>query len=84
MVSYYPKDVSFKDVHRMAPELKLINFDEEQRLSDIAERKARGKGAPKKAKSKGVYIRFSSCVQSYLLSYSIDDSRRLAKKKRKK
>lgn len=54
MVNYYPQQLSFKTIDRAYPELKLINFEEEQRLSDIEEHKARGKGAPKKVKSKGM------------------------------
>ncbi|KAG8965303.1 hypothetical protein FRC00_006126 [Tulasnella sp. 408] len=64
MVQYYPQQLSFKQLSRAMPELKLVNFEEEQRLFDVAERKKRGKGAPKKAKSP-------------------EESRRLAKKKRK-
>ncbi|KAG8853378.1 hypothetical protein FRB96_008168 [Tulasnella sp. 330] len=65
MVEYYPQQITFKEIDKKYPELKLINFEEEQRLDDVEQHKSRGKGAPKKAKSK-------------------DDSRRLAKKKRKK
>ncbi|KAG8901602.1 hypothetical protein FRB99_005197 [Tulasnella sp. 403] len=64
MVQYYPQQFSFKDIATQLPELKLVNFEEEQRLWDVNEHKRRGKGAPKKAKTK-------------------EDSRRLAKKKRK-
>lgn len=63
MVQYYPKQLSFKDLSRAMPELKLVNFEEEQRLFDVAERKKRGKGAPKKAKSPGTWdFACSSCT----------------------
>lgn len=53
MVEYYPPGISFKEINRQYPELKLINFEEEQRLDDVEQHKSRGKGAPKKAKTKG-------------------------------
>lgn len=53
MVNYYPQTMSFKQISAAMPEVKLVNFEEEQRLFDVSERKKRGKGAPKKAKSKG-------------------------------
>jgi small subunit ribosomal protein S33 len=55
MVNYYPQELSFKDINRMHPELKLVDFAEEQRLFDVDQRKKRGKGTPKKAKTKGMF-----------------------------
>jgi small subunit ribosomal protein S33 len=51
MVKYYPKQVSIAQLMRQG--LDLVNQEEEQRLQDAADRKARGKGAPPKAKEKG-------------------------------
>ncbi|KAG8930232.1 hypothetical protein FRC03_011568 [Tulasnella sp. 419] len=64
MVQYYPPTISINDFNKSFPDLQLVDFHEESRLEDVELRKKRGKGTPKKAKSK-------------------DDSRRLAKKKRK-
>lgn len=55
LVQYYPQDLSFRQINDEFPELKLINFDEEQRVHDVAERRARGKGAPRKVKPGGTY-----------------------------
>ncbi|KAH9914523.1 mitochondrial ribosomal subunit S27-domain-containing protein [Epithele typhae] len=51
MVQYYPDEFTVAKFNRMKPELKIPDFEEIQRLEDVAERKARGKGPPKKAKS---------------------------------
>lgn len=53
MIEYYPKQVSFKDINRMYPELELVDEDEETRVLDLMARKARGKGPPPKAKKAG-------------------------------
>lgn len=53
MVEYYPRELNFAKIARKYPILELVNEAEEQRLLDVEERKKRGKGAPKKAKSKG-------------------------------
>lgn len=52
MVQYYPKIVSLAKLAR-DPRRDFINVEEEQRLRDVEDKKKRGKGAPKKAKSKG-------------------------------
>ena len=39
---------------RQYPALEIVNEEEEERLQDVLERKRRGKGAPKKAKSAGI------------------------------
>ena len=57
MVDYYPQKLSFKQLSDAMPDVRLVNFEEEQRLFDVSERKKRGKGAPKKAKSKGMLAR---------------------------
>ncbi|KAI8374688.1 mitochondrial ribosomal subunit S27-domain-containing protein [Radiomyces spectabilis] len=46
---YHPKQlVHFRDIKALFPELNLINTEEKERLDEIARRKRRGKGAPKK------------------------------------
>ncbi len=53
MVDYYPQYLSISALNKEFKGLNLIDQDEEQRLQDVADRKKRGKGAPKKAKSAG-------------------------------
>jgi len=52
MVGYYPDGFDIAQIMRQYPELELVDDDEEERLLDVLERKKRGKGAPKKAKTK--------------------------------
>ncbi|KAG6852455.1 hypothetical protein C0991_011806 [Blastosporella zonata] len=52
MVDYYPPVISIAKLARKYPELELVDEVEEQRLQDVEDRKKRGKGAPKKAKTK--------------------------------
>ncbi|KIK68294.1 hypothetical protein GYMLUDRAFT_68165 [Collybiopsis luxurians FD-317 M1] len=52
MMSYYPPTLNISRVAKMYPELEIEDEDEIQRLQDIEDRKRRGKGAPKKAKTK--------------------------------
>lgn len=54
MVKYYPKVISISKLIREFPELELVDEEEEMRLQDIATRKARGKGPPKKTKKNGM------------------------------
>ena len=54
MVKYYPDEVNFAQIIRKYPELELVDMIEQQRLADVEDRKRRGKGAPKKAKTKGI------------------------------
>lgn len=58
MVAYYPptKELDLARIVRMYPELEMVNEDEQIRLEDVEYKKKRGKGAPKKAASKGMYI----------------------------
>jgi len=51
MIEYYPNQLSISSINREVQGLNLIDEDEEQRLQDVADKKKRGKGAPKKAKS---------------------------------
>ncbi|KAF9041193.1 mitochondrial ribosomal subunit S27-domain-containing protein, partial [Panaeolus papilionaceus] len=52
MVAYYPTEFNIPKIIRQYPELEMVNEDEEERLQDVIDRKKRGKGAPKKAKTK--------------------------------
>jgi len=51
MVKYYPEEINFAQIVREYPQLGLVDQVEKQRLEDIEDRKRRGKGAPKKAKT---------------------------------
>ena len=54
MVQYYPPRITFKDIeHILCGEFGVTDLAEQERLDDVEERKRRGKGTPKKAKSKG-------------------------------
>src|SRR4051794_30339708 len=51
LTSYNPKKlVHFRDIQALYPQLGLVNLEEKERLDEIARRKRRGKGAPKKGK----------------------------------
>ena len=56
MVNYYPKDMDLcmSKFVKEWPELELVNFAEAQRLWDVDMMRARGKGAPAKAKDKSL------------------------------
>lgn len=50
--AYYPRRVvTFKDLQRVYPQWEMYDEKEEDRTEHVAALKARGKGAPKKAKS---------------------------------
>ncbi|KAI0261789.1 mitochondrial ribosomal subunit S27-domain-containing protein [Gloeopeniophorella convolvens] len=51
MMDYYPTQLSISAINREFEGLKLVDEYEEQRVQDVADKKKRGKGAPKKAKS---------------------------------
>jgi small subunit ribosomal protein S33 len=53
MVDYYPREMTFRELNHTYPGLDIQDADELQRLADVAGRKARGKGAPPKAKEAG-------------------------------
>lgn len=55
MLNYYPKILSISNFNQLFPELKLVDEDKVQRQKDLAALRARGKGTPKKAKSKGMW-----------------------------
>ncbi|KAG0352097.1 mitochondrial ribosomal subunit S27-domain-containing protein [Gamsiella multidivaricata] len=52
--SYYPnvKQIRLREITRMAPEMNLVDQAEKVRLEDLAERKKRGKGPPKKGQGR--------------------------------
>ncbi|GJJ11832.1 hypothetical protein Clacol_006070 [Clathrus columnatus] len=52
MLNYYPKIVKISHFNKLFPGLDLEDTDEIQRRNDLAALRARGKGAPKKAKTK--------------------------------
>ena len=85
MMNYYPPTFSLSSIIRQFPELELVDTVEQQRLQDVEDRKKRGKGAPKKAKSKGQLLRFrlSSILSDIFVRaiFSSADSRRTSRKR---
>ena len=59
MVQYYPEELTVARFNRMGGGFKIQDWDEYERLADVEEKKRRGKGAPKKAKSAGACGRYS-------------------------
>jgi small subunit ribosomal protein S33 len=53
LISYYPEQFDINKIVKAHPELEMVDEEEEERLADVADRRKRGKGAPRKAKSKG-------------------------------
>ncbi|KAF8196700.1 mitochondrial ribosomal subunit S27-domain-containing protein [Mycena galopus ATCC 62051] len=53
MVKYYPEVISLSSIAREYPKMGIVDPREVQRLADVEDRKRRGKGTPKKAKTKG-------------------------------
>jgi hypothetical protein len=72
MMDYYPYQLSISAINKKFIGLDLVDEDEEQRLQDVADKKKRGKGAPKKAKSAGKLIVHVSVrlAQTHRSSYS--------------
>ena len=68
MMNYYPPTLSLSSIIRQFPEMELVDATEQQRLQDVEDRKKRGKGAPKKAKSKGRLLP-SVFRRSHLLTF---------------
>lgn len=86
MLNYYPPTFSLASIIRQFPEMELVDAAEQQRLQDVEDRKKRGKGAPKKAKSKGLSLLslFSSILFTKLFvcgASSPADSRRTSRKR---
>lgn len=72
LVQYYPPRITFKDIeHILHGEFGVTDLAEQERLDDVEERKRRGKGAPKKAKTKGARL-FSSVFLSFERSLHVD------------
>jgi small subunit ribosomal protein S33 len=64
MMDYYPYQLSISAINKEFNGLDLVDEYEEQRLQDVADKKKRGKGAPKKAKSAGMVIVCLFCTSS--------------------
>lgn len=60
MLKYYPAVPDLSKLMREYREYGLSDLAEDQRLEDIVDAKMRGKGTPKKAKTKGAWFRFLS------------------------
>lgn len=86
MLEYYPEQPDIAALIRQFPDEGLRNTAEETRLQDIIDKKARGKGTPKKAKTKGESFIMVNLLAQMMwsltchLSFSAD-SRRSAKKR---
>ncbi len=65
MIEYYPNQLSIAALNKEFPGLDLVDEYEEQRLEDVADKKKRGKGAPKKAKSAGTLVICSIFVEAH-------------------
>ncbi|KAJ6581237.1 mitochondrial ribosomal subunit S27-domain-containing protein [Mycena capillaripes] len=52
MVNYYPQTIHLSQIAREFPKMGIIDPKEVQRKADVEDRKRRGKGTPKKAKTK--------------------------------
>ncbi|KAF8977653.1 hypothetical protein BGZ46_007224 [Entomortierella lignicola] len=52
--SYYPnvKQIKLREITKMVPEMNLVDQAEKVRLEDLAEKKKRGKGPPKKGQGR--------------------------------
>ena len=70
-MNYYPPTFSLSSIIRQFPEMGLVDTVEKQRLQDVEDRKKRGKGAPKKAKSKGPLFQFRFVSIRFLTSSSV-------------
>ena len=81
MVSYYPASFNISEIVRKYPELEMVDEDEVERLEDVIEKKKRGKGAPKKAKSKGIFTALFHFHKTNCRSYFTEESRRMGKKR---
>ncbi|ORY91864.1 mitochondrial ribosomal subunit S27-domain-containing protein [Syncephalastrum racemosum] len=58
MTAYHPqKLIHFRDIKALYPQLGLIDVDEKERLDEIARRKRRGKGAPKKGQGRRASVK---------------------------
>jgi small subunit ribosomal protein S33 len=80
MVDYYPQQLSIAALNTQFKGLNLIDEDEEQRLQDVADKKKRGKGAPKKAKSAGLLFSLLFPPPKLICTFTAD-SRRAQRKR---
>lgn len=82
MVKYYPQpdEHSVEGLNRLYPGFNLVDVDEVIRLNDVEDKKKRGKGAPKKAKSKGARYLLVVLTVIYI-TYFAEESRRTARKR---
>ena len=83
LVKYYPENdgLSIAKLNKKYPGWNLVDVDEVVRLNDIEELKARGKGAPKKARSKDS-LSLLCCKATKLIRITpTADSRRSARKR---
>jgi small subunit ribosomal protein S33 len=80
MIEYYPNQLSFSALNKDFPRLDLADEYEEQRLQDVVDKKKRGKGAPKKAKSAGTHIVYAVSL-AVTHCFLIADSRRAQRKR---
>ena len=73
MVSYYPEAFNINKIVKTYPELEMVDEEEEERLVDVADRRRRGKGAPKKAKTEGwgCGLFFSGSVCADIFPFSL-------------
>jgi small subunit ribosomal protein S33 len=78
MGRYYPQEINLSQIARQYPELELVNEIEEQRLQDVEDRRKRGKGAPKKAKTKGQWQKLH---RHLYLTIAAGESRRTGKRR---
>lgn len=73
MINYYPPELSVarvkQEMKSLVPDFEFVNSAEVQRLQDIEDKKKRGKGAPKKAKSKGAFCLNSTTTCLFLMLY---------------
>jgi hypothetical protein len=71
MTEYYPEVLKLSDFRKTALGAEfLVDEDEEHRVQELEDKKARGKGAPTKAKQKGQSVALSrlgcfSCSHPY-------------------
>lgn len=51
LINYYPEEVNMSTFGKGFPDVGFVDLDEEQRLQDIIDKKKRGKGTPRKART---------------------------------
>ena len=81
-MDYYPHQLSISAINKEFNGLDLVDEDEEQRLQDVADKRKRGKGAPKKAKSAGMGLLFLYHTGSWLIILAADSRRAQRKRER--